>query len=83
MSLLVGQAVTKAAETHPDITPQEIAVAFSLITGSIAMFIGLVRLGILVDFIPGKYIIIFPIPHVFYSIEKEFYSKGVTWSKID
>ncbi|KAI7847231.1 sulfate transporter family-domain-containing protein [Circinella umbellata] len=53
MSLLVGQAVTKAAETHPDITPQEIAVAFSLITGSIAMFIGLVRLGILVDFIPG------------------------------
>ncbi|KAI9247460.1 sulfate transporter family-domain-containing protein [Phascolomyces articulosus] len=53
MSLLVGQAVTKVTETHPDITAQEVAVAFSLITGSIAMFIGLVKLGILVDFIPG------------------------------
>jgi hypothetical protein len=28
-----------------------------LFTGIIAMFIGLVRLGILVDFIPGKYTI--------------------------
>ena len=57
MSLLVGQAVTKVTESHPEITAQEIAVAFSLITGSIAMFIGLVKLGILVDFIPGKTIV--------------------------
>ncbi|KAI8139144.1 sulfate transporter family-domain-containing protein [Fennellomyces sp. T-0311] len=53
MSLLVGQTVTKVTSAHPEVTAEEIAVAFSLLTGSIAMFIGLVRLGILVDFIPG------------------------------
>ncbi|KAI8986046.1 sulfate transporter family-domain-containing protein [Pilobolus umbonatus] len=53
MSLLVGQAVLKAAVTHPNVTPQEIAYALSLITGAIAMAMGLIRLGILVDFIPG------------------------------
>ncbi|KAI9490488.1 sulfate transporter family-domain-containing protein [Zychaea mexicana] len=53
MSLLVGQSVTHVTAQHPEITAQEIAVAFSLICGSIAMFIGVVRLGIIVDFIPG------------------------------
>ncbi|ORZ01515.1 sulfate transporter family-domain-containing protein [Syncephalastrum racemosum] len=53
MSLLVGQTITKITTQHPDITPEQIAVAFSLMTGAIAMFIGLVRLGILVDLIPG------------------------------
>lgn len=53
MSLLVGQTVTRITASHADITGPEIAVALSLITGAIAMFLGVVRLGILVDFIPG------------------------------
>lgn len=53
MSLLVGQAVTRITAAHKDITGPEIAVALSLLTGAIAMFIGLVRLGIVVDFIPA------------------------------
>ncbi|CAO3643769.1 unnamed protein product [Mucor hiemalis] len=53
MSLLVGQTVTHITAVHKEITGPEIAVALSLLTGAIAMFLGLVRLGILVDFIPG------------------------------
>ncbi|KAI8060700.1 sulfate transporter family-domain-containing protein [Gongronella butleri] len=53
MSLLVGQTITRVTAANPEITPEQIAVAFSLMTGAIAMFIGLVRLGILVDFIPA------------------------------
>ncbi|KAG2210904.1 hypothetical protein INT47_000058 [Mucor saturninus] len=53
MSLLVGQTVTRVTSADPTITGPEIAVALSLFTGIIAMFIGLVRLGILVDFIPA------------------------------
>lgn len=53
MSLLLGQTVTKVTTEYPDVTAEQIAVAFSLMTGAIAMFIGLVRLGILVDFIPA------------------------------
>ncbi|KAI8099862.1 sulfate transporter family-domain-containing protein, partial [Halteromyces radiatus] len=52
MSLLVGQSITHITATNPNITGPEIAVTLSLLTGVIAMFIGLVRLGILVDFIP-------------------------------
>ncbi|KAL9548534.1 hypothetical protein MBANPS3_005640 [Mucor bainieri] len=51
VSLLVGQAVTKVTEAHPDITGAEIAVCLSLFAGLTTMVIGLVRLGILVDFI--------------------------------
>jgi sodium-independent sulfate anion transporter 11 len=53
MSLLVGQTVTRITSEYHNITGPQVAVALSLLTGSIAMFIGLVRLGILVDFIPG------------------------------
>ncbi|KAG0186542.1 hypothetical protein DFQ28_007641 [Apophysomyces sp. BC1034] len=53
MSLLLGQTVIRVTAENPDITGPEIAVAMSLFTGIIAMFIGLIRLGILVDFIPG------------------------------
>lgn len=54
MSILVGQTINNITSQHHEITNTEIAVAFSLFTGIIAMFIGLVRLGIIVDFIPGK-----------------------------
>ncbi|KAI7872151.1 sulfate transporter family-domain-containing protein [Spinellus fusiger] len=53
MSLLVGQTVTRVTSDNPNITGPQIAVALSLMAGVIAMFIGLIRLGILVDFIPG------------------------------
>lgn len=58
MSLLLGQTVTRVTAEYPNVTAEQIAVVFSLMTGSIAMFIGLVRLGILVDLIPGKWCII-------------------------
>lgn len=54
MSLLVGQSITHITATNPNITGPEIAVTLSLLTGAIALAIGLVRLGILVDFIPRK-----------------------------
>ncbi|KAI8393834.1 sulfate transporter family-domain-containing protein [Radiomyces spectabilis] len=53
MSLLIGQTVTRVAAESPEITAPQIAVALSLLSGSVAMFLGLIRLGILVDFIPG------------------------------
>ncbi|KAL0092673.1 sulfate transporter family-domain-containing protein [Phycomyces blakesleeanus] len=53
MSLLVGQTVTRVTTEYPSITGPQVAVVLSLMTGIIAMFIGLVRLGILVDFIPA------------------------------
>ncbi|KAI8343201.1 sulfate transporter family-domain-containing protein [Chlamydoabsidia padenii] len=53
MSLLVGQTITRVTASSTTITATEIAVTFSLLTGAIAMFIGLARLGILVDFIPA------------------------------
>ncbi|KAG0172115.1 hypothetical protein DFQ28_011496 [Apophysomyces sp. BC1034] len=52
MSLLIGQTVTRVTSSST-ITGPEVAIAMSLFTGIIAMFLGLVRLGILVDFIPG------------------------------
>ncbi|KAI9273093.1 sulfate transporter family-domain-containing protein [Phascolomyces articulosus] len=54
MSLLLGQAIIRGTSTEGStITGPEIAVTFSLIAGATILFIGLVRLGILVDFIPG------------------------------
>ncbi|KAL0086389.1 sulfate transporter family-domain-containing protein [Phycomyces blakesleeanus] len=52
MSLLVGQAVAHVTEVS-DYTGPQVAVTLALISGVISIFIGLVRLGILVDFIPG------------------------------
>ncbi|KAI9314590.1 sulfate transporter family-domain-containing protein [Dichotomocladium elegans] len=52
MSLLVGQTVLKVAASNPNYTGPEVAVAMALFGGIIAIGIGCVRLGILVDFIP-------------------------------
>ncbi|KAI9483429.1 MAG: sulfate transporter family-domain-containing protein [Benjaminiella poitrasii] len=51
VSLLVGQAITKVTEVHPEITGPEVAVCLSLFAGLVTIMIGLVKLGILVDFI--------------------------------
>lgn len=52
MSLLVGQTIARVTATGEYTGPQ-VAVVLALFGGFIALFIGLVRLGILVDFIPG------------------------------
>ncbi|KAI8979259.1 sulfate transporter family-domain-containing protein [Mycotypha africana] len=53
MSLLMGQTITRMVSSDLSMTGPEIAVVFSLLTGAITTFLGLVRLGILVDFIPA------------------------------
>ncbi|KAI3339536.1 sulfate permease [Ustulina deusta] len=52
MSTLVGRIVARVTEAHPEFTPEEIARGLSVIAGSVLLFIGLVRLGWLVEFIP-------------------------------
>jgi sodium-independent sulfate anion transporter 11 len=54
MSLLVGQTVTKAIAQNLNITGSEAIAELSLYTGIVAMFLGLVRLVMLVDFISGS-----------------------------
>lgn len=55
MSLLVGQTILSVVTPDSGYTGPQVAAAMALFGGIIAVFIGLVRLGILVDFIPGKY----------------------------
>ncbi|KAK5630311.1 hypothetical protein RRF57_006026 [Xylaria bambusicola] len=52
MSTLVGRIVARVTETHPEFAPEEIARGLSVIAGSVLLFIGLIRLGWLVEFIP-------------------------------
>jgi sodium-independent sulfate anion transporter 11 len=51
MSTLVGNVVIKAQATHPDLAPEDIAIALSIIVGGITAGLGLLRLGFLVDLI--------------------------------
>ncbi|KAI7847778.1 sulfate transporter family-domain-containing protein [Circinella umbellata] len=53
VSLLVGRAVTNVTTAHPEITGPEVAVFLSVLVGIITMLMGMIRLGILVDFIPA------------------------------
>ncbi|CAO3625708.1 unnamed protein product [Cunninghamella blakesleeana] len=53
VSLLVGEAIHKVTEAHPDITGPEVAVCLSLFCGIIVSLIGIIKLGVLVDFISG------------------------------
>jgi cytochrome c-type biogenesis protein CcmE len=52
MSQVTGNVVTKAAQEIPDIEPHFIASALAIITGAIICFLGLARLGWIVEFIP-------------------------------
>ncbi|KAF7727682.1 hypothetical protein EC973_007237 [Apophysomyces ossiformis] len=54
VSLIVGQAVAAVTNKNPEITGPEVAVTLALFAGLITVMIGLIRLGILVDFISGK-----------------------------
>ena len=52
-SLLVGQVVTKVQEERPGVySAEEIAKSLSILAGSALLFIGLFRLGWLIEFIP-------------------------------
>ncbi|KAI9279449.1 sulfate transporter family-domain-containing protein [Umbelopsis sp. AD052] len=53
MSLLVGQTITSVTASNPLYTGPEIAALLALFGGIVSLFIGLVRLGIIVDFIPN------------------------------
>lgn len=52
MSVLVGQITEEARVTHPDIPPHVIASALAVVAGCIILFIGLIRMGWIVDLIP-------------------------------
>src|SRR2546427_1104680 len=52
MSTLVGQVVLKVQARHPGLAAHVIASALAIICGAIITFIGLVRCGWIVEFIP-------------------------------
>ncbi|KAL3481233.1 sulfate transporter family-domain-containing protein [Aspergillus californicus] len=52
MSTLVGNIVTEAQTSLPDVEPHVIASCLAVICGGIVCFMGLARLGFIVDFIP-------------------------------
>ncbi|KAF2842634.1 sulfate permease 2 [Patellaria atrata CBS 101060] len=52
MSTLVGNIVLRVQDQDPDIPSEEIARSLSVICGAVLLFIGLARLGWIVEFIP-------------------------------
>ncbi|KAF2868640.1 sulfate permease 2 [Massariosphaeria phaeospora] len=54
MSTIVGNIVIKVQEKHPDanFAPEDIARALAIIAGAVLLFIGLIRFGRIVEFIP-------------------------------
>lgn len=52
MSTIVGNVVSRVQTEHPEIEAEEIARALAVIAGAILLFIGLTRLGFIVEFIP-------------------------------
>ncbi|GKZ76392.1 sulfate permease 2 [Aspergillus niger] len=52
MSTLVGTIIIEVQKDYPDISAPTIAGALAIICGAITTFIGLFRLGFIVDFIP-------------------------------
>ena len=52
-SLLVGQVVTKVMDEKPGVySAEEVAKGLSILSGSVLLFLGLFRLGWLIEFIP-------------------------------
>ncbi|KAF7714769.1 Sulfate transporter [Penicillium ucsense] len=52
MSTLTGTIVIDVAEKLPEVPPHEVASTLAVILGGIVCFLGLIRLGFIVDFIP-------------------------------
>ncbi|EXJ81552.1 SulP family sulfate permease [Capronia coronata CBS 617.96] len=52
MSTITGNVVNKVAKEHPEVPGHVVASALAIIAGAIVCFIGLIRCGWIVDFIP-------------------------------
>lgn len=52
MSTVVGSIIVDVQGVYPDIPGPEIAMSIAVISGSIVTFMGLARMGFIVDFIP-------------------------------
>ncbi|KAJ5403612.1 hypothetical protein N7509_003483 [Penicillium cosmopolitanum] len=52
MSTLTGEIVLQVHSQYPDVETHEIASCLAVILGGIVCFLGLIRLGFIVDFIP-------------------------------
>jgi sodium-independent sulfate anion transporter 11 len=52
MSTVVGSIITDVQKVHPEIPGPQIALSIAIMCGSIITFMGLARLGFIVDFIP-------------------------------
>lgn len=52
MSTIVGNIVIKVQEEHPEMAAPAIASALAVIAGAVLLFIGLIRAGWIVEFIP-------------------------------
>ena len=53
VSLLMGETINVITTEYPDITGPEVGVTLALFAGIVLVVIGIVRLGLIVDFIPG------------------------------
>ena len=52
MSTLVGNIIVRVQAEHPDFTPDQISRVLAFISGALLLFVGLLRLGWIVEFIP-------------------------------
>ncbi|KAI1851075.1 hypothetical protein JX265_002878 [Neoarthrinium moseri] len=52
MSTLVGNIILRVRDVHPEFAPEQIARGLAVISGAILLFLGLTRLGWIVEFIP-------------------------------
>ncbi|AEO70735.1 uncharacterized protein THITE_2122443 [Thermothielavioides terrestris NRRL 8126] len=52
MSTIVGNIVIDTQKTHPDLAAETIARSLALISGAVLLFLGLIRFGFIVEFIP-------------------------------
>ncbi|KAL2021117.1 hypothetical protein VTK56DRAFT_7536 [Thermocarpiscus australiensis] len=52
MSTIVGNIVINVQKTHPDLGADTIARSLALISGVVLLFLGLIRAGFIVEFIP-------------------------------
>ncbi|KAK4228843.1 sulfate transporter family-domain-containing protein [Podospora fimiseda] len=52
MSTIVGNIIIDVRKDHPGLEPEVIARALALISGAVLLFIGLIRFGFIVEFIP-------------------------------
>lgn len=52
MSTIVGNIILNVQKTNPDLSAETIARSLALISGIVLLFLGLIRAGFLVEFIP-------------------------------